>query len=320
MKLSTQVSIPKSRTTISHQNPILLIGSCFSQNIGNKLIDHKFDVHVNPHGIIFNPISVVNSLKRIADHEAYTAEELQQYDNKWFSFNHHSSFSSFDKTQCLKGISTALTEAHNHLQKTKTIFITLGSAWVYEYEDIGIVANCHKIPNKNFSKRLLSVEEILNAFESIQADLECYNVVFTVSPVRHSKDGLHENNLSKSTLHLAINNLVEQHPNCTYFPAYELVIDELRDYRFYKDDLVHPTNFAVNYVWAKFSDCYLNESTIALNTAIQKIKAAVHHKPFNFNSEAHQTFIKNNLALMDDLSKKNAFLNFEGEKRLLQKS
>jgi len=320
MKLSTQVSISKSEATLSHNVPALLIGSCFSQNIGNKLIDHKFAVHVNPNGIVFNPISVVNSLKRIADHETYTADELQQYDNKWFSFNHHSSFSSFDKTQCLKGINTALTEAHNYLQKTETIFITLGSAWVYEYEPIGIVANCHKIPNKNFSKRLLSVKEILTAFDSIKNVLKHYNLVFTVSPVRHSKDGLHENNLSKSTLHLALHNLVEQHSNCAYFPAYELVIDELRDYRFFKDDLVHPSNFAVNYVWEKFSDCFFNESTIALNTAIQKIKAAVHHKPFNFNSEAHQTFIKNNLALMDDLSKKNAFLNFEEEKRLLQKS
>ncbi len=319
MKLSTEVSIPKSDISIAHQNSILLIGSCFTENISTKLTDNKFDVTVNPNGIIFNPISVVNSLKRIFNKQLYTEKELKEHNQKWFSFEHHSSFSSFDKNECLTQINNSLTEANKDIKKTKTIFITFGSAWVYEFETVGIVANCQKIPNKQFTKRLLTVKEILTAFEAIKKKLKDYGVVFTVSPVRHSKDGLHENNLSKSTLHLAINNLVEQNKNYSYFPAYELVVDELRDYRFYKDDLVHPTDLAVNYVWEKFSATYFNEATQNLIGEIQKVKTAANHKPFNFDSEDHQKFIAKQIELMAALSKQYSFLEFKEEKKLLQK-
>jgi len=189
---------------------------------------------------------------------------------------------------------------------------------VYEYENFGVVANCHKIPNKQFTKRLLSVKEILSAFKAIKEDLKDFNVVFTVSPVRHIKDGLHQNNLSKSTLLLAINNLVEQQTNYHYFPAYELVIDELRDYRFFNDDLAHPTNMAVKYVWEKFSECYFNETTENIIAEIQKIKTAANHKPFNFDSDEHQQFIVKQLTLMENLSKKHAFLDFEVEKNQIR--
>ena len=276
MKLSTTVSIPKSDVAIKHQSSILLIGSCFSQNIGKKLIENKFDVNINPNGIIFNPISGLKALQRIIKNKPYTEKELLQHNKKWLSFDHHSSFSSFNKEECLNQINNSLECAHQHINKSKTIFITLGSAWVYEYENFGIVANCHKIPNKQFNKRMLSVKEILTAFKTIKEQLKDFDVVFTASPVRHAKDGLHENNLSKSTLLLAINNLVEQNSNYHYFPAYEIVIDELRDYRFYKDDLVHPTDLAVNYVWEKFSDCYFDNTTQDLNSEIQKIKTDKH--------------------------------------------
>ncbi len=313
MKLTTPVSIPKSDVVLDHQNPSLLIGSCFAQNIGEKLIDHKFNTCINPHGIIFNPISIVNSLQRIIDSSPYLENELTEHNKKWLSLNHHSSFSSFKKEECLSQINDALECAHQHIQNTKTIFITVGSSWVYEFEKIGVVANCHKIPNKQFSKRLLSVKEIITAFETIKNELKEYNVVFTVSPVRHAKDGLHENNLSKSTLLLAINNLVEQNDNYSYFPAYELVIDELRDYRYYKNDLVHPTDLAVNYVWEKFSDCYFSESTQTINDKIQKIKIAVNHRPFNFNSDDHQKFIAKQTQEINTISKEYPFLNFEKE-------
>jgi len=318
IKLTTTVSIPKSSFSISHQKPILLIGSCFAENIGTRLIENKFDVNINPNGIIFNPISVVNTLKRIFKNQLYTAKELVDHNGKWLSLDHHSRFSAIDKEECLSLINNSFVQTHEHLKKSKTIIITLGSAWVYEYENFGIVANCHKIPNKQFTKRLLSAKEILSAFEAIQEVLKDYNVVFTVSPVRHIKDGLHENNLSKSTLLLAINNLVEQNENYHYFPAYELVIDELRDYRFYKNDLIHPTDLAVNYVWEKFSDSYFNETTNKLNTKIQQLKTASDHKPFNFESKEHQQFITKHIGLMEELSKKYLFLNFEEEKHKLQ--
>jgi hypothetical protein len=318
MKLSTSVTIPKSDITVAHEHPVLLIGSCFAQNIGEKLQQNKFNVTLNPNGIIYNPISIVIALKRIIKNESYTASELHQTNNKWVSFNHHGSFSAFDREECLEQINTSLSETHEQLKLTKTIFITFGSAWVYEYADAGIVANCHKIPNKEFNKKLLSLKEILSAFNELQVSLKYINVVFTVSPVRHTKDGLHENNLSKATLLLAINNLIKQNDNYHYFPAYELVIDELRDYRFYKDDLVHPSDLAINYVWEKFGEVYFDEDTKTLNEAIQKVQQAAHHKPFDFSSEAHQKFIKAMLETMDRINEDFPFLDFKEEKAVLK--
>jgi hypothetical protein len=317
MKLATSVTIPKSDITVAHEQAVLLIGSCFAQNMGNKLQQNKFNVTLNPNGIIYNPSSIVNALKRIVKNESYAASELHQTNNKWISFNHHGSFSSFNKEECLAQINTSLNEAHQQLKQTKTLFVTFGSAWIYEYPKIGIVANCHKIPNKEFNKRLLSVKEILGAFNELQENLKNINVVFTLSPVRHVKDGLHENNLSKATLHLAINNMVEQNDNYHYFPAYELVIDELRDYRFYKDDLVHPTDLAINYVWEKFGACYFNDESQQINIAINKIQSALTHKPFNPESEKHQQFIAKQVQLMDIISKQYPFLDFMHEKKSL---
>ena len=314
IKFTTPVTIPKADFTIAHQTPILLIGSCFTVSIGQKLLDTKFDVVLNPNGIIYNPISVFNSLQRIIKNQFYTENELLQVDGKWMNLAYHGSFSSFDKVECLNNINHSLTQAHQKLVNAKTIIITFGSAWVYEYANKGIVANCHKIPAKEFKKRLLSVKEILTAFDAIKEKTKHLNIIFTVSPVRHINDGLHENNLSKSVLHLAINNLVEQNKNCSYFPAYELVIDELRDYSFFKDDLVHPTDMAVNYVWEKFSDCFFDTDTKKLIVEIEKIKAATNHKPFNFESNEHQNFIKKQIQLMDKLSTQFPFLDFEGEK------
>ncbi|MGB0882810.1 MAG: GSCFA domain-containing protein [Vicingaceae bacterium] len=313
INLSTSVSIKNSELSISHKTPVLLIGSCFTESIGGKLEENKFDVFSNPTGIIFNPISVVNTLKRVFENRKFTGNDLKNYNDKWISFEHHGSFSSFNKETCLTEINESIVNANQHLKKSKTIFITLGSAWVYECKGVGVVANCHKIPNKNFTKRLLSVKEILSAFEQITVELKDFNVVFTVSPVRHAKDGLHENNLSKATLLLAINNLVEQQANYHYFPAYELVIDELRDYRFFKDDLVHPTEMAVNYVWEKFKSCYFNEDTELLVNEVQKIKQAVNHKPFSFESKEHQQFIQKQIGLMNGLTEKYPFLNFKAE-------
>ena len=313
MNLSTPVSIKKSEFSISHKNPMFLIGSCFTEHIGDKLLENKFDAFTNPTGIIFNPISVVNALKSVFDKKEYLSESLTEHNEKWISFQHHGSFSSFDQAECLTQINKSIESAHHHIKKSETIFITFGSAWVYEYEDVGVVSNCHKVPNKQFTKRLLSVQNILSAFNQIKADLKGFNVVFTVSPVRHVKDGLQENNLSKATLLLAISSLVEQHSNYHYFPAYELVIDELRDYRFYKSDLVHPTDLAVNYVWEKFKNCYLDANTKLLIDAILKIKLAANHKPFNFESEEHQLFIAKQIVLMNELSKKFNFLDFTAE-------
>lgn len=321
MKFSTTINIPESDFKIEHESLITLMGSCFAESIGYKLSYYKFNSCKNPFGIIYNPISLAKSLKRIITGDLYQTNELNSFNQKWFSFDHHGSFSAIDKKECINNINQSLGQAHEQLKKSNTLIITFGSAWVYEYKDFGVVANCHKIPGKEFSKRLLSVKEILTHFEELLDLLKTFNpdltVIFTVSPVRHTKDGLYENNLSKSTLHLAVKNLVEQHSNCQYFPAYEVVIDELRDYRFYKDDLVHPTEMGINYVWEKFSKVYFDSDTEALNKAIEKIMNAAQHIPFDKKSEAHQKFVSVMLNTIKLVQEELPFLDFEHEKKLL---
>lgn len=309
----------KSKVNLSHQEAILLLGSCFTENIGEKLLNSKFNVNINPFGIIYNPISIANSLTRIVNNQLYTEQELSEQHKKWFSFDHHGSFSSFNQQECLTKINNEITCAYQHLQETKTIVFTLGTAWVYEnIENKKLVANCHKIPAKNFTKRLLTVDEIVQLFLALANTLKNIQFIFTVSPVRHISDGLHENNISKSVLHLAIHELTKNHTNCHYFGAYEMVIDELRDYRFYKEDMIHPTNQAINYVWDKFASTYFNEQTNHLNQRIEKLQQAVLHRPFDFESESHQQFIKQQVLQMQQLEKEYPFLNFEEEKREIQ--
>ncbi len=314
MKLTTQVKIPESKISIEHKAPLTLIGSCFAESIGKKLEYHKFNICKNPFGIIYNPISLSKSLRRIIDNKIYSENELIHFNEKWLSLDHHGSFSELDKSKCLNNINNSIKLAHNHLKVTNTLIITFGSAWVYEYDSFGIVANCHKIPAKEFTKRLLSVKEIIAAYEQIIESLKNFNpnlnLIFTVSPVRHAKDGLYQNNLSKSTLHLAVNYLIEQHQNCFYFPAYEIVIDELRDYRFYKDDLVHPTELAVDYVWEKFNDCFFDNETQQLNIEIAKIQSALSHKPFNTESEEYQKFTEKTQEQVTQIKVNYPFLDF----------
>jgi hypothetical protein len=309
----------KSSINISHQDAILLLGSCFTENIGEKLIHSKFKVNINPFGIIYNPISIANSLIRILNKEPYNEEDLSVYNGKYFSFDHHGFFSSFNQTECLNKINNEINCAHQHLQDTKTIVITLGTAWVYEnIETKKLVANCHKIPAKNFTKRLLTVDEIVRQFSALANKLKNINFVFTISPVRHVSDGLHENNISKSLLHLAIHELTKNHTNCHYFGAYEMIIDELRDYRFFKEDMIHPTPQAIDYVWEKFAATYFNKETILLNQRIEKLQQAALHRPFNFESESHQKFVNEQVLQMQQLEKEFPFLNFEEEISLLK--
>lgn len=324
MKFSIPVVIPSAKKLIDYKDSLLILGSCFAENIGEKLTSHKFNTTVNPFGIIYNPISIANSLTHILNNSYFKEDKLLFFNDKWLSLQHHGAFSNTNKTECLQAINQSITSSNQQLKNATHLFITFGSAWVYEHEKHGLVANCHKIPAKHFTKRLLKVEEIVAAYTSLIKNIKSsnadINIVFTVSPVRHAKDGLWENNLSKAVLHLSIKEITENFDNCIYFPAYEIVMDELRDYRFFKDDLVHPTDLAVNYVWEKFAMSYFSKETIALMGNIQKIKQAAMHKPFDFNSEKHQQFIKNQLTIIQELTTQFPHLNFEEEKELLTKS
>jgi hypothetical protein len=302
---------------ISHQSNLLLIGSCFSENIGNKLIANKFNTLINPSGILFNPISIVNTLNDIIEEKEVAEKDLHFENGLYHSFAHHGRFSGINSKEVLIRIDQSRVGATLFLKKTDVIIVTLGSSWAYRHDDTGeFVANCHKVPNKKFAKELLEVDFIVEKLQGVIDKLQAINsnlkVIFTVSPVRHWKDGAEENTLSKSILNVAIHQLTRSKA-VYYFPAYEMVIDDLRDYRFYKEDMLHPNNVAVDYVWNGFGDAFFSDETLTLNKIICTIDAAIKHRPFNSLANEYQSFLKIQLKNITDFKKKNPTISFDKE-------
>jgi hypothetical protein len=311
-------------TKILHQDKLFLIGSCFTENIGTKFKQHKFSVLENPNGILFNPISIAQSLTSYIENKQYTKEDLFYENELWNSWEHHTRFSDVDVEVCLNRINQSQTAAHQFLKTADWVFITLGSAFVYELENVGIglvanskiktvVANCHKVPTDKFNKKLLNVEDVLSVLDNIMHRIFMFNpnakIIFTISPVRHLRDGFVENNRSKAVLIQAVHHLVNKFNKLFYFPAYELVIDDLRDYRFYAEDMVHPNYAATNYVWDKLIDCCIDENAIQLMKQINEINAAVNHKSFNPTTEAHKKFKASVLKKIEAMQLNYPYLN-----------
>jgi len=289
----TTITTKKSEIEINHQDKIALIGSCFSENIAIKLKERKFNVLSNPYGILFNPLSIFTAITEIIQLKTYTKNDLGKHNELFYSFNHHSNFSDLELENVLQNINTQIKNAHYFLKNCHMLFITFGTAWAYTYNK-KIVANCHKLPNKQFEKILLSNNQIIDEWQKTSTLLKQFNpklnIVFTVSPVRHLKDGFEENNLSKAILRTTIHQMGN-----FYFPSYEIMMDDLRDYRFYKSDMLHPNDDAVNYIWQKFSESYFNDNTQQLNKRIYKLQTAIQHQPRFENTNAHQkhlTFIE----------------------------
>ena len=303
-------------TKINHQHKLLLIGSCFTEQIGNKLAHHKFRVLDNPNGILFNPISITKSVWSYINNKQYGASDLFYQNECWNSWEHHSRFSNPDQQVCVDGINASQNKAHEFLKSADWLLITLGSAFVYELEDRSVVANCHKVPTDKFNKRLLALDEVVSVLKEMQEGLISFNptlkIIYTISPVRHLRDGFVENNRSKATLHLAVQQLT-QLANTFYFPAYELVMDDLRDYRFYAEDMVHPNYSATNYVWKKFIATCVDEFSQELMKDINSINAAKRHKAFNPASEQHKKFLLINLERVKKLQQQFPYINFEEE-------
>lgn len=288
-------------TRIRHKDKIMLIGSCFTEQIGNKLAKHKFRVMDNPNGILFNPLSITKSINSYLVNKHYREDDLFYQNECWNSWDHHSRFSNIDKERCLQLINDSRDKAHAFLKEADWLLITLGSAYVYELKDIpdakkdaygSLVANCHKVPTDKFNKRLLEEEEIIDSFQQTITELVLNNpslkIIFTISPVRHLREGFVENNISKATLIKAVHKLTCD--KVFYFPAYELIIDDLRDYRFYAEDMIHPNYSATNYVWNKFVSTCMDDESVELMKEINEINAAHSHKAFNPGSVAHQKF------------------------------
>lgn len=318
MNFRTQVELPKKETEIRHSDRMMLFGSCFTENIGNLLLTNKFRCNVNPFGILYNPLSVVEALWQILSHQTYTEEDLFHAGGSWHSWMHHSSFSAATSSACLTSINQRLAQASAELPQLDWLVITWGTAFAYWLkEKTVVVGNCHKQPDRLFSRRQLSVEEIVTEWDCLLVELRKANpalkVLFTVSPIRHAKDGMHGNQISKSTLLLAIDELCRRWSNCYYFPSYEIMMDELRDYRFYADDMLHPSPVAISYLWECFNETYFSRETNQVMNEWEEIRKALNHKPFDAQSEIYRKFLTQIVLKINRLKEKFPYFDLQKE-------
>ena len=315
MKLQTKIPLKrKTQNLIDYQSKILLLGSCFSENIGDKLSYFKFQSTQNPFGILFHPKAIENLITNTSNKKVYSSDDLIYQNEIWHSFDAHSSLSSASENELLNKLNVAISLTNKKIKEASHIVITLGTSWVYRYIEIDtIVANCHKIPQKKFLKELLSVSEIseslarsISLIKSMNSDAA---VIFTISPVRHLKDGFIENTQSKSHLIAAIHTLVNEQ-DVSYFPSYEIMMDELRDYRFYAEDMIHPNKTAINYIWRKFIDTWFSEETKSIMKEIDEIQKGLLHRPFHEDSKLHQQFLLKLEQKKSSLQERLPFINF----------
>ncbi|MBU3821792.1 GSCFA domain-containing protein [Flavobacteriaceae bacterium XHP0103] len=299
MDLITKIPLKKhSENPISYESNILLLGSCFVENIGGKLDYYKFQNLQNPFGILFNPIAIETLVLNAVSGKKYSGSDTFLHNEQWHSFEAHSKLSHASKEKLLSNLNNQINLMALQLNSASHIVITLGTAWVYRHiETSKIVANCHKVPQKAFLKELLTVEAVSQSLESILKAIRSVNtkasVIFTVSPVRHIKDGFVENTQSKSHLITAIHQFLNSNSNVFYFPSFEIMMDELRDYRFYTEDMLHPNQTAINYIWEKFKSVWISEQAFKTMDSVEIVQKGMTHKPFNPNSEAHKTFLEN---------------------------
>lgn len=298
MKLQTTIPFkPQQHNQIDYNSKIVLIGSCFVENIGNKLDYFKFQNQQNPFGILFHPLAIENIITQAINEKEFVEEDIFFQNEQWHCFEAHSKLSASSKEALLLNLNNQITTTGEQLKQSTHIIITLGTAWVYRnLETDTVVANCHKVPHKQFVKELLSVDEISESIDAITSLIKSVNpevsIIFTISPVRHLKDGFIENTQSKAHLISAIHQVVEPKNNLYYFPSYEIMMDELRDYRFYAEDMIHPNQTAIDYIWDKFLKIWISKDTHKVMEAVDVVQKGLMHKPFNANSEEHQEFLK----------------------------
>ena len=296
MNLQTKILLKKETTNlISYHSKIFLLGSCFSENIGNQLNYFKFQTHQNPFGILFHPKAIENFISNVIHKKKYVTNDLIFQNERWHSLDAHSKISSSDQEKLISDLNSKINTTNKQFKEVSHLIITLGTSWVYSYKETDtIVANCHKIPQKKFLKKLLSVEDISDSLESIISQLSSINkninIIFTVSPVRHTKEGIVQNARSKAHLISAIHNILK-YQNTSYFPSYEIMMDELRDYRFYTEDMIHPNKTAIQYIWEKFVATWHTENAKLIMKEVESIQKGLAHKPFNKDSEKYQKFL-----------------------------
>ncbi|MFO7657280.1 MAG: GSCFA domain-containing protein [Bacteroidales bacterium] len=323
MEFRTIVDIPQSPFRIDYNSKCLFIGSCFADNIGLLMQRLKFGVIHNPFGVLYNPLSVSKDIGMLLEQKTFTESDLYCFNNHWLSFYHYTAFTDADKPKCLEKINHTMKNAGEFLSQADFLFVTFGTAWVYEFIKTGqVVANCHKIPAREFRRYILNPEQITLEYASllqkIKDNYPRLRVIFTVSPIRHWKDGAVNNQLSKSVLQVAIHQLIEKFDFASYFPAYEIFMDELRDYRFYAKDMLHPSEAAIDYVWKRFSETYFSEKTMADLKEIDKLIKAMEHRVTNPSSGETAKFRKTMLDYIEKLKSRFPLLDFSPESDYFQ--
>lgn len=324
MQFTTKISVQKSSFPIDYDSKIMLLGSCFAENIGKKFSYFKYQATTNPFGIIFNAVSLEKLIRRVVENKKFTENDIFFYNELWHCYEVHSELSNPDKDLFLSHLNSILESTHRHIAALTHCIITLGTSWVYSnIETHEIVANCHKVPQKQFTKELLSIEQTEKSLQNIILLIHSVNpnchFIFTVSPVRHIKDGFIENTLSKAHLIAAIHSILNKkfstslevtNQNRNYFPSYEIMMDELRDYRFYAEDMLHPNQTAIDYIWLRFYEHYISESAVKLMEEVDAIQKGLAHRPFNPNTESHQKFLAQLNLKIETIKKKLPHVSF----------
>jgi len=320
MVFSTEVGIPEFHWSIDYSTGVMFVGSCFSDNIGQKLNALKFAVDVNPFGVLYNPVSIANSLELLTNKTVFGASDLFHDKGLWNSFFHHSSFSDADLDVVLNRINCQIQTSSQFLKDADFLMLTFGTAWVYQLKGTDqVVSNCHKVSASQFTRRRLSVAEVVAVYKKLLEELWKFNpklkIVFTVSPIRHWKDGAVENQISKATLVLAIDELIRtfSYKASAYFPAYELVMDELRDYRYYAADMIHLSEVAIDYVFERFSNALISKDALKTGARIEKLRKAMNHRPFKTDSAEYKRFVESNIQDIKALETLYPTVNFDEE-------
>lgn len=324
MQFRSEIQISPAKRKISHQQNLMGFGSCFTDSMGSKLESGKFSILRNPFGTLFHPLAIENALARILSLTYYTKDEIFKFGELHFSWDHHTSFNRITVEDTLDAINSELEMANEFIRKTDCFLLTFGTAWGYKIKEMDLfVANCHKVPNPNFDKILLSDAQIKSSFRNIFNYILDINpkaqIITTISPVRHLKDGMIENNLSKSKLLVNLHETSNLYENVEYFPAYEIMMDDLRDYRFYKEDLVHPNEMAIDYIWEKFSDVYFEAPTLEKIKLAKKVQLSLEHRPLNVHSIAYKEFLHKTRKQIESIENLFPIHSFAKEKQQIQR-
>ncbi len=318
MEFRTAITHPACPGYLNHRQHLLMLGSCFAENMGEWLRQHKFDVDINPFGTLYNPVSIAEAWVRIAEGNPFTPDELFCDHGLWHSYTHHSRFSKIDPTEALCEMNQRLSLAHDQLVQTQRLIVTWGTAYAFRLKSTGkVVANCHKQPAALFERVLLSVDEIVSLWrgiiQHIQAEYPACRILFTVSPIRHLSDGAHGNQLSKATLLLAVERLQQEFDCCDYFPSYEIMMDDLRDYRFYDADMVHPSATAIAYISEVLSQSYLTDESREIARAWHKLRLAIEHRPLTEERNRYLAFLQNTLEKVEQFHRSYPYIDVTPE-------